>query len=795
MITRNLFLIVLLSLMSNVFGQLPKKYKEQFIEADYEYLVGEYQKAVKLFMDLLVVDPENNNLNFMCGLCYSKIPDGNSLAINYLEEAVLEVNPNYRKGSYKESMSPEEAYFLLAKSYHADNRFEEAIHFYEIYRDSTVHKKFSEIEYVNHRIKSCELASSMVSNPLKLKFTNLIEEEQQNYSRSNPLLSGNDSLMIFVEYNANDKVILMTTLKGDGWSKPRVINLALGVASDFSPTSISSDGTELYLVRRDYYNSDIYVSRYLNKRWTKVKPLNSNVNSRYNETHASLSADGKTLYFTSDRKGGQGGTDIYWSGQMTDGEWNEAVNLGPVINTIYNEETPFLTGNDTRLYFSSEGHQTMGGYDIFYSQKNENGSWGNPENLGYPVNSAADDLFYNPGWNDKCGYYSWSAQGQLRSNIKTIQILSGKDQLADHAPGKMPEKEKDVHIRSIKNEVPSDVPVRGTQVKESPVEKDINYSSKREYQTLNSILFDYNEYHLNEAGKSEVERIYSVMKDLPETTIELTGHTDSKGSPEYNFRLSQKRAKSVAWLLEDLGIKSDRISIKAVGESSPYAINVYEDGSDAPNGRVLNRHTSIKIHNLPDDRVRVAGVLVPDRLKPVQDLSYRVLLTENDQVINQMPEEFFGSPISLVKTDQSNLYISGTFEQKTEAIEFLNNAIDYGFPEARIMEKDELENYIRERLNGVVAGMNEFTIQIMALRRTRDISYFKALGPVMKYTGSDGINRYTYGLYSSRDEAQYEISSVRARGYRDAFVISFEKFNDYNKLSGAPTIITQNVTE
>ncbi|MFH0759057.1 MAG: OmpA family protein [Bacteroidota bacterium] len=761
-----------------------------FLEADFYFQVDDNQKALDIFEDLLVVDPDNNNLNFLCGLCCTKIPNANTKAINYLEEAVLDVDPSYNWGSYKETQAPEKAYFLLAKSYHLSARFEEAIHFYEIYRDSTAHKKFSETEYVNNQIKSCELASSMVAKPLKVKFGNLLEKDGGNYSRSRPLLSGNDSLMIYLEFDSNNAMMInMTTRNGDGWSRSRVINLELGVTSDYSPSALSSDGTELYLVRRDYYNSDIYVSHYRNKRWTKVLPLNSNINSKYNETHASVSVEGNTLYFTSDRKGGYGGTDIYWSRLKPDGEWNEAVNLGPVINTIYNEETPFLTGNDTKLYFSSEGHRTMGGYDIFHSRKNENGLWSDPENLGYPVNTVGDDVFYNPGWKDECGYYTWTVTGQLKSDIKTIQILPETVQLADRTPVKTGEKANEIHIRPG---IKEDPPEADNQMIESTPETNVIATSFKEYQILNSILFDYNEYRLNEAAKQEVERICAMMKDLPETTIELTGHTDSRGSPEYNLSLSRKRAQSVASLLLNMGIEEDRISIVAQGESSPIAINKYEDGSDAPNGRMLNRFTSIKIHNLPEDRVRVAGILVPDALRPVQDLSYVVLLTENDQIINEMPKEFFGSQIALVKAERTNLYVSGTFNRKTEAIDFLNNAIDYGFPEARIMETAELKNYIRGRSDGVLEDMNAFTIQIMALKKPRDVSYFKALGPVMKYTGTDGFNRYTYGLYKSREEAMYELSSIKAKGYRDSFVISLEMADNTDNLSGSPTIIIQN---
>ena len=127
-----------------------------------------------------------------------------------------------------------------------------------------------------------------------------------------------------------------------------------------------------------------------------MEPLNKNINSPYHETHASISADGKTLYFTSNRPGGQGGMDIYKSEIDEQGEWGKAVNLGSVVNTPYNEETPIINQDDNILYFSSQGHLNMGGYDVFHSLKMGNDKWREPVNMGSPVSTTDDDLFYYP---------------------------------------------------------------------------------------------------------------------------------------------------------------------------------------------------------------------------------------------------------------------------------------------------------------------------------------------------------------------------------------------------------------
>jgi len=156
--------------------------------------------------------------------------------------------------------------------------------------------------------------------------------------------------------------------------------------------------------------------------------LGENINSNQAETHASVSSDGNTLYFTSNKKGGLGGLDIYSSKKMKNGQWGPGENLGPKINTIYNEETPFLAADEQTLYFSSEGHYNMGGFDIFYSKLKENGKWDNPTNIGYPVNTTSDNIFFNPVGAGYIGYISKiSRDGLGNKDLYRIKIISDED--------------------------------------------------------------------------------------------------------------------------------------------------------------------------------------------------------------------------------------------------------------------------------------------------------------------------------------------------------------------------------
>ena len=212
----------------------------------------------------------------------------------------------------------------------------------------------------------------------------------------NPVISDKEDLLVFSRSQAFYDAILYSTKVNGQWTEPLNMNELLKVDRDLFPTSISKDGKDLYLYSSADYDGIIYTSRFENGTWSPLVKLNDNINTKYWESHATISHDNKKLYFTSNRKGTYGGLDIYVSNRDSTGDWGPAVNLGPVINTPYNEESPFLSDDDKTLFFSSRGHFNMGGYDIFYSTLLANGEWSVPLNVGYPLNSTDDDVFFKP---------------------------------------------------------------------------------------------------------------------------------------------------------------------------------------------------------------------------------------------------------------------------------------------------------------------------------------------------------------------------------------------------------------
>jgi len=782
--------LLFLTLMINVKGQEGGTFKSDFKSAENYYLIEKYPKALSYYERLLMNDPDNNNLHFLCGSCYLKIAGNLEKAIAHLEKAVQGVDLSYREGSYKERNAPQDAYFLLARACHINNEIDKAIHYYEVYRDSTKIRKFAEIEYVNAQIKSCELTMSMTNKPIHVQFYSAGESMNREFSSGNPVISGNDSMMVFLVDKPSNNIIMMVSRHGKDWSEPSILNNKLGLYGSFFPVSLSYDGSELYLARRDMIEADIYVTHFRNGRWSRIVKLNKNINTRYYESHACISQDGKALYFTSNRRGGQGALDIYKSERESGDNWGAAINLGSTINTHYNEDTPFISKNDSKLYFSSQGHITMGGYDIFYSNKAQDGTWTVPENIGYPLSTSDDDLFYNPGWNDFPGYYSSQLDSaSTRKIIYAVRI----EPIAEVAIAEVAIEEvatEEVAIEEVATEevaiaeVAIGMLAKGEEEAEETEkieETGVSASSSLgDYYVLNSVMFDFDDYALNEAAILEVERMYIIMRKFPEIGIELTGHTDAKGSAEYNIRLSQQRAHIVGQYLLDRGISSDRIVARGIGELDPVAINENMDGSDAPKGRVFNRHVSIKINNLQHGKIQVSDMFVPDRLIPAQDKAYSVLLMESKDILDTIPEDLLGEKISLVMADKRNFYTTGNFQRKTDAMNYLNDVIDIGFPDARMIERRELEELIRDQSEGDKFKPLTFTIQVMALRNPVDITYFRNLDSVTRFVGKDGFNRYVIGEYDSIEEALEELPVMRKKGYEDAFIMSI---NWYERIS------------
>ncbi len=424
-----LIFLFLAGIYAKSFSQYAKgQMKEDFYWAETFILYEEYKEALPGYMSLLKVDPNNANYKYRIGQCLINIEGRKQEAITYLESAVKSINPRYKEGKFKETGAPYDAYYYLANAYRINNQLDKALATYELFKknlDASVY----DTAVVNQQIESCKNAKELMKVPLFIKKINLGPVINSQYSDLNPVISGDQNVMVYNRLTPFQEALLFTRKVNGKWTEPRNIipDLGLGQESGNYATSLSQDGRELYIYRRgEDFDGNIYVTKRISDdKWSNLIKLNDNINSKYWESHATISHDGKKLYFTSNRKDSYGGLDIYVSERDSGDAWKPAKNLGPVINTPYNEESPFLGKDDKTLFFSSRGHFNIGGYDVFYSTLLDNGQWSTPLNMGYPINTTDEDLFFDPINDGYQAYYALiDSGGYGGSDIYKIEIFT-----------------------------------------------------------------------------------------------------------------------------------------------------------------------------------------------------------------------------------------------------------------------------------------------------------------------------------------------------------------------------------
>jgi hypothetical protein len=400
--------------------------RNNFYDAESWILFEAYKDALPIYLQLLKNNPDNANYKYRIGQCYMNIPGEKAKAVSYLEDAVKKINPNYKEGKFNETGAPYDALYYLANAYRINNQIDKALKTYTQFRKN-LNTEVYDSTVVNLQIQSCLNAKELMKMPLYVKAKNLGRTINGTSNDFNPVVSDKEDMIIFSRSQAFYDALFYSTKVNGVWTEPINMNEMLQVDRDLFPTSISKDGKDLYLYSSADYDGIIYRSGFENGKWSPIVKLNDNINTKYWESHATISHDNKKLYFTSNRKGSFGGLDIYVSKRDSSGDWGPAENLGPVINTPYNEETPFLSMDDKTLYFSSRGHFNMGGYDIFYSTLLDNGQWSVPLNIGFPPNTTDDDIFFKPVNQGYEGYIAKELKGGYgKQDIYRIEIFSDK---------------------------------------------------------------------------------------------------------------------------------------------------------------------------------------------------------------------------------------------------------------------------------------------------------------------------------------------------------------------------------
>lgn len=633
-----LSILILLSLGITVSGQRSESeiaLREYFIDAEFFLAQEFYVDALSDYLQVYKRGYQDNpNINYRIGICYLYIPGQKDKAIKYLEKAKQSVSTAYRESTLNEKFAPLDVYLYLGNAYRVNNMLDKAVESYMKYKEILPEEEVNLHKYADQQIEACNIASEFMSSPVDLEIINLGEVINSSNDDYKAIISGDGSTLVYMHKLPFYDAVYYSTKQDGKWSKPDNITPELLSDGNQFVCGLSYDGKTLLLSNEDEFNSDIMMSLYDDEenRWTEALLLGANVNTKYWESHASLSRDGKTIYFASNRRNGKGEMDLYMAELNDDGEFGQAQNI-EALNTELNEDTPFITPDGEMLFFASQGFTSMGGYDIFVS-KREGSSWGLPQNLGYPVNSTDDDLFYYPIENGEAGLMSLITEDGFGGNdineihYKALPLVLQKsvkepaieqaeeiEKIIEEGGEEIAEVEEELaQIETVTEEAIEEVEAVEELTETIPEETEVAVEVKQV--EITPVFFGFDKSLLSAEGKDELDMLAALLKENSGLTVVLIGFTDPLGPESYNLTLSKKRAQSALSYLKTKGVDASRIRAIGKGETNFIAKNTDAQGKDLPEGRKFNRRVEFEIKGTDLANIKLILINpVPDNLK------------------------------------------------------------------------------------------------------------------------------------------------------------------------------------
>lgn len=547
---------------------------------------------------------------------------------------------------YKEAAKADSAfyppvYFIIANIQFELTEYADALIYYQKFL-SQPNRNQAESRRSERNITLCRFRIEAMKHPVKFEPVNIgdsINTEGFEYVNA---LSVDGSRLYFTRRSPahrGDESFFYSVRGKNGWGLARDLGPPVNTRGDEGALCLSPDGSLLFFAacsRNDSYGScDIYVSQRTGPQWKEPVNLGPVANSDVWDSQPCLSSDGQTLYFSSKRKGGKGGSDIWRTTLLKGGNWSIPENLGDSVNTPDAEMTPFIHPDGRTLYFASKGHLGMGGADLFVSRSDENGKWSKAKNLGYPLNTEADDLslvvsalgdtaFFssdNYGGKGKVDIYSFvlppDARPSAVSYVKGVVFdkntgkkLQAAFELSDLRTGAIVVRSNsDASSGEFLLSLPSGndyalsvsregymyyslhfTPGPGKdRFKPEIISIELQPIAIGQSMVLHNIFFDTDKFTLKKESCVELDKLVLFLKANPKLKIEIGGHTDNEGTDSYNMQLSAARAKTVSEYLVAHGIEVVRLSSKGYGESQPV------DTNDTVEGKANNRRTEFKI--------------------------------------------------------------------------------------------------------------------------------------------------------------------------------------------------------
>ena len=640
--------------------------KESINTGDNYFKNKQYDLALGYYAPIYELNKEDDIINYKLGVCYLYV-NNPTKAIELLEKAE-ELNVKV----------DDDVYFMLGQAYHVIYDFDKAIMNYR--KDLLINKSKDNRDLVNKLILECQSGKILVQRPIDVKITMLPDNVNSDAAEYGSVLIG-DSILFFTsrrqvsdrdELNPDDNMyyedVYSSSLVDGEWKE--AVNLGLPVNSRMHDAVVTYSGIEgeIYIYRERQDESNVFSYKRINDKWVARQKMKK-YPFDYPIISMSFIDSAKTMYFCGNRTDDNyGQNDIYVTTKEDNGDWSQPVNLGPSFNTKYDENSVFLSENGNILYFSSNGHNSMGGYDIFVSIKDEFGNWAEPQNIGYPVNTPYDDVFFSV-FTDSTALYSSSKVDRAKTDIFMIKFKDGLGSqiyddgiLADDDPN---------------NEDPALMP-----------NVNLAFNNRVVYQKqVLDVMFNQSEAIINDTKNIDILVEYMLL--YPQCKIQITGNSSAEGSKTYNQTLSEERTNVIYEYLVNKGVSTNNITTKSLGINNPISYNLNSNGTPNKEGRIYNRRTEIVVTNQGDKMLYVKQIDVPEvyRIKKakVNEEKYAIYLffsrDLNDSRINNK-YRIYNEPVQ----NGYHFFFVGDFNSVEDAIAEYNRVIrDY--PDAFIIIK------------------------------------------------------------------------------------------------------------
>jgi outer membrane protein OmpA-like peptidoglycan-associated protein/tetratricopeptide (TPR) repeat protein len=641
------FLVFFFLATSALFAQNSKKDYKSSLKAAKEHLrYEEFQEAMPYVQELLKEDANNAYYNFWMGKCLY-ITYKKNQALPYFE-TVERINPDI----------DQEFYYWYGLTLHYNLYFDRAVNAYrkdlERYEPAS-----SEYVWVNNRITQCIYAKKLAkkADAEQVKIENMGDRINSGFSEHSPVISANDSVLLYTARRPEclgadqktffyDEDIYISHKQNGEWTEGTNIGKPVNATGHDATISLTADGQTLYIYRHKKAGG-LYVTQFdqAEQKWREPHTVERPLNSKFYEASICQSADSSIMFFTSNRPGGFGGRDIYMIKKDGKNKWSDPTNLGPTVNTAFDEDAPYFHPDGKTLYYSSNGPGAMGGFDIFVTEMNDQAEhgWLEPLNMGAPVNTPDDDIYFVLSQDGRSGYYTSGMEGGygekdiyhivfpyypyprryhivelagLVQDVKTLDTLKAMVKLVDNETNRVldsvltgtdssryyfilePQRTYSLVVVA-EGYYPATEELKTPELEDDDVFLEKNMfldrpmakveETPKQRVELQNIYYDFDKDFIRQDAATELDRAVELLSQNKNYKVKLLSHTDWYGTYDYNVDLSHRRAKNARAYLIQKGIDPSRILVDHFSENRPLESN------DNDNGRQYNRRTELRL--------------------------------------------------------------------------------------------------------------------------------------------------------------------------------------------------------